>query len=77
VLVSLHQLDVALKYCARTVALSHGKVVYDGPSAALTPELIKQLYGSAADELLGMPVHNATADADVATAPLPLSPVLA
>ncbi|CAM2144267.1 Phosphonates import ATP-binding protein PhnC [Pararobbsia alpina] len=55
VVVSLHQLDVALKYCARTVALANGKVVYDGPSAALTPELIKKLYGSAADELLGMP----------------------
>ncbi|MEJ0004077.1 MAG: phosphonate ABC transporter ATP-binding protein [Pararobbsia sp.] len=55
VLVSLHQLDVALKYCARTVALSQGRIVYDGPSAELTPALIKQLYGSAADELLGMP----------------------
>lgn len=55
VLVSLHQLDVALKYCARTVALANGKIVYDGPSSALTPELIKRLYGSAADEILGMP----------------------
>jgi phosphonate transport system ATP-binding protein len=69
VLVSLHQLDIALKYCSRTVALSNGKIVYDGPSAALTPALIKQLYGSAADELLGMPVHDISA-------PSP-SPVLA
>jgi phosphonate transport system ATP-binding protein len=79
VLVSLHQLDVALKYCARTVALSNGKVVYDGPSAALTPALIKQLYGSAADELLGMPSREAAASTDAATiapaAPTP-SPVL-
>jgi phosphonate transport system ATP-binding protein len=79
VLVSLHQLDVALKYCTRTVALSKGKVVYDGPSAALTPALIKQLYGSAADELLGMPAREA-ADTDAAAgataAPSP-SPALA
>ena len=70
VLVSLHQLDVALKYCPRTVALANGKVVYDGPSAALTPELIKRLYGSAADELLGMPGGKApTPQASAADSP--------
>ena len=37
VLVSLHQVEFALKYCPRTVALHRGRVVYDGPSAALTP----------------------------------------
>jgi phosphonate transport system ATP-binding protein len=82
VLVSLHQLDVALKYCARTIALSQGKVVYDGPSDKLTPALVKQLYGSAADELLGMPASNpacadtsaatpANALSDIGTQPLP------
>jgi phosphonate transport system ATP-binding protein len=79
VLVSLHQLDVALKYCTRTVALSQGKVVYDGPSTALTPALIKQLYGSAADELLGMPAREAAHGdpaAGATAAPSP-SPVLA
>jgi phosphonate transport system ATP-binding protein len=77
VLVSLHQLDVALKYCARVVALSHGKVVYDGPSAALTPALIKQLYGSAADELLGMPAHDTATQARTASAAPSPSPILA
>ncbi|WP_133646042.1 phosphonate ABC transporter ATP-binding protein [Paraburkholderia flava] len=52
VLVSLHQVDIAMQYCARTVALRQGKVVYDGPSAALTPALLRELYGSAARELL-------------------------
>jgi phosphonate transport system ATP-binding protein len=64
VLVSLHQLDVALKYCPRTIALANGKVVYDGPSAQLTPALIKRLYGSAADELLGMPSVISTSTAE-------------
>jgi phosphonate transport system ATP-binding protein len=52
VLVSLHQVDIAMQYCPRTVALRRGKIVYDGPSADLTPALLKQLYGDDARELL-------------------------
>ncbi len=52
VVVSLHQVDVALRYCPRVVALRHGKVVYDGPSAALTPAMLSDLYGSELSELL-------------------------
>lgn len=52
VIVSLHQVDVAIKYCPRVVALHQGRVVYDGPSAALTPALLRELYGVQADEIL-------------------------
>jgi phosphonate transport system ATP-binding protein len=52
VLVSLHQVQFALRYCPRTVALRLGEVVYDGPSEALTPELLRSLYGSAVEELI-------------------------
>lgn len=52
VVVSLHQIDVAMKYCPRAVALRDGRVVYDGPSARLTPALLDELYGVAAVELL-------------------------
>ncbi|MFD4841434.1 phosphonate ABC transporter ATP-binding protein [Achromobacter sp. NPDC058515] len=52
VVVSLHQVDVALRYCPRVVALRHGKVVYDGPSADLTPSMLRDLYGSELSELL-------------------------
>ena len=34
VVVSLHQVDVAMNYCPRVIALHQGQVVYDGPSAA-------------------------------------------
>ncbi len=53
VVVSLHQVEFALKYCRRTVALHRGRVVYDGPSAALTPQLLGELYGADAEELFG------------------------
>ena len=45
VVVSLHQVDIAMKYCARVVALRKGSVVYDGPSHALTADLLMDLYG--------------------------------
>ncbi len=51
VLVSLHQVEFATRYCPRTIALNAGRVVYDGPSSALTPELLAKLYGSSVHEL--------------------------
>lgn len=50
VLVSLHQVEFAVRFCPRTIALNAGRVVYDGPSSALTPELLAALYGSSARE---------------------------
>lgn len=51
VLVSLHQVEYALKYCPRTIALRAGKIAYDGPSSALTPAFLNQLYGAESEEL--------------------------
>jgi phosphonate transport system ATP-binding protein len=56
VLVSLHQVQYARHYCPRTIALRRGEVVFDGPSAGLTPELLAELYGSAVQELADEPV---------------------
>jgi len=52
VVVSLHQVDVAMRYCPRVVALRHGRIVYDGPSEALTAAMLRELYGTDAAELL-------------------------
>lgn len=54
VVVSLHQVEFAIKYCPRTVALHRGQVVYDGPSSALTPQLLGELYGADVEELFDM-----------------------
>src|SRR5260370_38873649 len=45
VLVSLHQVEYALRYCPRTIALRSGEVVYDGPSSELTPALLTSICG--------------------------------
>lgn len=52
VIVSLHQVEIAMKYCARVVALNEGQVVFDGPATELTPALLRKLYGVHAEELL-------------------------
>lgn len=58
VLVSLHQVDYAFEFCPRTVALRHGVVVHDGPTQALTPARLQELYGAQTGELFA-PATNA------------------
>jgi phosphonate transport system ATP-binding protein len=45
VVVSLHQVDYALRYCPRVVALKAGRVVYDGPREGLDRRLLVDVYG--------------------------------
>ncbi|MDR1035717.1 MAG: phosphonate ABC transporter ATP-binding protein [Deltaproteobacteria bacterium] len=51
VLVSLHQVDYALKYCRRAVALCCGRILYDGPTENLTADKMKAIYGLCAAEM--------------------------
>jgi phosphonate transport system ATP-binding protein len=52
VVVTLHQVDYALRYCPRAVALKGGRIHYDGPSAALSDRLLNDLYGADLDASL-------------------------
>jgi len=45
VLVTLHQVDYALRYCERAVALKAGEVVYDGPTQGLDRTRLVDIYG--------------------------------
>lgn len=51
VLVSLHQVEYAVAYCPRTIALREGQIVYDGPSSALTASFLSELYGAESESL--------------------------
>ena len=44
VLVSLHSLDIARRYCTRIVAMAKGRIVFDGPPAALSQTIVDQIY---------------------------------
>ncbi len=45
VIVTLHQVDYAIRYCDRVIALQGGKVVYDGPSTGLDTKRLIDIYG--------------------------------
>ncbi len=49
VLTSLHTLDTARDYCHRIIGLAAGRVVFDGPPAALTAEAVISIYGEEGD----------------------------
>jgi phosphonate transport system ATP-binding protein len=46
--VSQHQLPTALAYASRIVGLHAGRIRFDGPPAALTPEVVRVIYGDGA-----------------------------
>jgi phosphonate transport system ATP-binding protein len=50
--ISLHNVALARRYCERAIALRDGIVVFDGATSALSPTFLKNLYGTDADELL-------------------------
>lgn len=73
VIVSLHQVDYARDYCARTIAMREGEVVFDGPSIELTPEFLHELYGEHSSELFApapdaVPAKGRVAEKDLAFA---------
>jgi phosphonate transport system ATP-binding protein len=45
VLVTLHQVDYALRYCDRVVALKAGRLVYDGLPSGLSRDRLVEIYG--------------------------------
>jgi phosphonate transport system ATP-binding protein len=57
ILVSLHQVDYAMRYCKRVVALKAGKVAYDGPTSGLSHDKLVDIYGPEIEEVFweGMP----------------------
>jgi len=50
VVVSLHQVEFARRYCTRIVALKGGRIVFDGPPDALDPRHLAEIYGAEAED---------------------------
>ncbi|MDO4754571.1 MAG: phosphonate ABC transporter ATP-binding protein [Bacillota bacterium] len=44
ILINLHNVDLAKKYCQRIVAIDAGRVIYDGPAQQLGDDVIRRLY---------------------------------
>ena len=45
VIVTLHQVDYAIRYCDRVIALKAGQIVYDGPATGLDTKQLIDIYG--------------------------------
>lgn len=45
IVVSLHQVDFAIRYCKRVVALKDGRVIYDGSAKDMTKDNMIAVYG--------------------------------
>lgn len=52
ILVSLHQVEYARRYCTRTIAMRDGEIVFDGASQDLTNDFLREIYGEASEELV-------------------------
>jgi len=53
VMVNLHSLDLARKYCDRLVGLAAGRLVFDGVPAELTDGVARDLYGLESGDVIG------------------------
>ena len=59
ILLNIHHVDLALKYCDRVIGIRAGEIVFDGPANTITQEQINEVYngtkvptmGSGEDEL--------------------------
>lgn len=50
VVITLHQVEYARKYCKRVIALVNGRIAFDGKSKDLTDEVLEALYGTSMSE---------------------------
>lgn len=50
VIITLHQVEYARKYCKRAIALVDGKISFDGKAKELTDEVLENLYGTSMKE---------------------------
>ena len=45
VIINIHHVDLALQYADRIIGIRAGKIVYDGPTASITQDVLKEIYG--------------------------------
>ena len=50
VIINIHHVDLALQYADRIIGIRAGKIVYDGPTASITQDVLKDIYGRSLTE---------------------------
>lgn len=52
ILINIHHVELALAYADRIIGIRAGKIVYDGPSADVTEDVLNMIYaGKIPDEV--------------------------
>jgi phosphonate transport system ATP-binding protein len=76
VICNLHTLDTARSYCDRIIGMQEGRVVFDGPAAALTDKVAREIYGAEADEAFSEGVTSTSLNGTGARRPVEHEPDL-
>ncbi len=63
VVANLHTLDTARAYCDRVIGMEKGRIVFDGPPAALDDATVRRIYGVEAEEMLSESVTSTSLSA--------------
>ncbi|MBO5597939.1 MAG: phosphonate ABC transporter ATP-binding protein [Oribacterium sp.] len=50
ILINIHHVDLALKYCSRVIGINAGEIVYDGPAAEVDKEVLNKIYKGGREE---------------------------
>ena len=53
ILLNIHHVDLALKYCDRVIGIRAGEIVFDGPASTITQEQIDEVYNVAKAPTMG------------------------
>ena len=53
ILLNIHHVDLALKYCDRVIGVRAGEIVFDGPASTITQEQIDEVYNGAKAPTMG------------------------
>lgn len=53
ILLNIHHVDLALKYCDRVIGVRAGEIVFDGPASTITQEQIDAVYNGAKVPTMG------------------------
>ena len=55
ILINIHHVELALEYADRIIGIQAGKIVYDGPSSAVTQEVLDEIYKGGQEEAVPGP----------------------
>ena len=50
VIINIHHVELALQYASRVIGIREGRIVYDGPAAQVTQQILDDIYQGKREE---------------------------